>query len=108
MPYNPAVGDAICERIAGGESLRKICADSTMPSVSTVLKWLSTTPDFAVQYAHAREEQAETLADEIVSISDELDVVTKLDGEDVALALDATAVARNRLRVDARKWVINE
>ena len=31
-----------------------------------------------------------------------------LDGEDVALALDATAVARNRLRVDARKWVASK
>ncbi len=27
------------------------------------------------------------------------------DGEDVAVVFDATAVARNRLRVDTRKWI---
>jgi hypothetical protein len=56
-------------------------------------------------YARAREDQADTLADEIVGISDESAITAKVDGEEVRFALDATAVARNRLRVDARKWV---
>lgn len=108
MPYNPMVGDAICERIAEGESLRAICRDDSMPSIATVFRWLAGNPNFSEQYAHAREEQAETLADEIVSIADEVAVVASQDGEDVSLALDATAVARNRLRVDARKWVASK
>lgn len=108
MPYNPVVGDAICERIAEGESLRAICRDDNMPSIATVFRWLAGNPSFSEQYARAREEQAETLADEIVSISDETAVVAKQDGEDVSLTLDATAVARNRLRVEARKWVASK
>jgi len=108
MPYSPATGDAICERIAEGESLRAICRDDSMPSIATVFRWLAGNPSFSEQYAHAREEQAETLADEIVSISDETVVVSNQGGDDVSLALDATAVARNRLRVDARKWVASK
>lgn len=108
MPYNPAIGDAICERIAEGESLRAICRDDSMPSIATVFRWLAGNPSFSEQYAHAREEQAETLADEIVSIADETAVVANQDGEDVSLALDPTAVARNRLRVEARKWVASK
>jgi hypothetical protein len=65
-------------------------------------------PAFRDQYACAREEQAEALADEIVGISDEIDATVKHEGEEVRLALDATAVARNRLRVDARKWVASK
>lgn len=106
--FTEAEGDAICERLAVGESLRAICRDDAMPAMSTVFKWLTQQPQFAEQYARAREEQAEALADEIVGIADEADVTTKIDGEDVRLALDATAVARNRLRVDSRKWVASK
>lgn len=113
--YNETVAAAITERIADGESLRSICSDEAMPAKSTVFKWLSQNKDFADQYARAREEQAETLASEIVAIADEECTTvradkhpgTKADGEsgDVEVVFDSTAVARNRLRVDARKWV---
>ena len=106
--YTVAIADAICERLADGESLRSICADEDMPCRSAVFRWLSERPEFADQYARAREEQAETLADEIVAISDETEVTVKHDGEEVRLALDATAVARGRLRIDARKWVASK
>ena len=44
------------------------------------------------------------MAGEIVDISDEMTVAATYEGGSVVLALDSTAVARNRLRVDARKW----
>lgn len=103
--YTPELGDLICERLADGESLRTICADESMPHRATVFRWLASNEAFRDQYAHAREEQAEALADDIVSISDEVEVRSVTQGEEVVLALDPTAVARNRLRVDARKWV---
>jgi len=71
---------------------------------TTVRAWIESSEDRTAMYARAREDRADTLADEIVAISDEVEVSTRHDGEDVRLALDATAVARNRLRVDARKW----
>lgn len=106
--YTTEKADAICERLALGESLRSICRDEAMPAMSTVFRWLTLESGFSDQYARAREEQAEALADEIVSIADESEVSVKHEGEDVRIALDATAVARNRLRVDSRKWVASK
>jgi hypothetical protein len=81
-----------------------------MPALSTIFKWLSEQQAFSEQYARAREEQAETLADEIVAIADEVGtrVLVNDDGDEVMVAFDATAVARNRLRVEARKWVASK
>ena len=106
--FSQETADAICDRLGVGESLRSICRDDEMPALSTVFKWLNQQPAFADQYARAREEQAEALADEIVAIADEADVAVKHEGEEVRLALDATGVARNRLRVDARKWAASK
>lgn len=106
--YTQEIGDRICERLADGESLRVICAGEDMPGRSTVFRWLGENEVFRDQYARAREDQADTLADEIVAISDEAQVTAKMEGEDVVLAMDSTAVARNRLRVDARKWVASK
>lgn len=111
LEFTQEVADTICTRIAEGESLRGICKDDDLPCLSTVFKWLDLVPAFADQYARAREQQAETLAAEIVAIADEVEVRTiggGEDGEEIRLALDPTAVARNRLRVDARKWVASK
>lgn len=96
----------ICERIVLGESLRAICKDDDMPSIASIFKWIAEKPTFSEQYARAKEEQAETMADEIVAISDETEYEkVEVDGVPLAVKFDSTAVARNRLRVDARKWV---
>lgn len=110
--YTQEVADAICERIADGESLRAICRDEAMPSKATVFRWLVEYPDFETKYAHAREAQADALVDEIVSIADEEVTMIRADkhkpGADedaqVEVVFDQTAVARNKLRVAARQW----
>lgn len=59
-------------------------------------------------YARAREEQADTLADEIIAIADEspaLAMERGRDDEDAILKVDGAAVQHQRLRVEARKWV---
>lgn len=107
--YNEQIADAICERLAEGESLRSICADEGMPSKAAVFRWLGKHKAFSDQYARAREEQAEAFADEMVAISDERETKIVMAGEDEAVVVfDATAVARNRLRVDTRKWVASK
>lgn len=90
--YTVETGDIICERIADGESLRAICQDDDMPSRASVFRWLADNESFRNQYARAREDQAETMADELISIADE--------------ATDD--VQRSRLRVDTRKWVASK
>lgn len=115
--YSQELADTICGRIVDGESLRAICRDDEMPAASSVFKWLREHPEFSEQYAKAKAEQAEGFADEIVSIADEECTMIRADkhgtradhdenGEALTeVVFDATAVARNRLRVDARKWV---
>ena len=98
--------DRICEQIADGRSLRAILReDEGMPASSSVFKALAEDKAFVERYARAREAQGDKLFDEIVSIADEETLMSKRDGEDVEVVFDSTAVARNRLRIDARKWV---
>ncbi len=104
--YTDALGDSICERLMDGESLKSICAADDMPHRSTVFRWIVANETFRDMYARAREEQAETMADEIVSIADEGETKVIVGGDGASMVVfDSTAVARNRLRVDARKWV---
>ena len=78
-----------------------------MPAVITVMSWLRKHPEFAAQYARAREEQAETYADEIVAIADDGRNDTYID-ENGHERVNQDVVARSRLRVEARKWVASK
>lgn len=60
-----------------------------MPDIVTVYRWMAARDDFRQNYVRAREEQADTYADEIAEIADRDD----LDPND------------KRVRIDARKWV---
>ena len=86
--------------------MRSICEDPKMPHRTTVLWWLADGKheEFVSQYTRAREAQADHYAEEIIDIADEVEVEARYQGEDVTLDVSASAVARNRLRVDARKW----
>ncbi len=73
--------------------------------------------EFTEQYVRAREAQADKMAEEILSIADEDCTMVRADkhgsrDEDgqgnTEVVFDATAVARNRLRVDARKWLASK
>jgi hypothetical protein len=88
--YNLELAALICERLGQGEALKRICQDDHMPSQAIVYIWLTKHPEFLEMYTRAREDQADTLADEITDIAD------RADPENVNVA---------RLRVDARKWV---
>lgn len=102
--YSHEVAAVICGRLADGEPLTKICKDEAMPSTPTVYKWMMQRPEFASAYARAREEQADTLADEIVAISDDSRNDTQVD-DDGNRIVNHDHINRAKLRVDARKWV---
>ncbi len=103
--FTQETADAICERLAAGESLRTICKDDGMPHAGTVCRWLADDKNVALreQYMRAREAQADTLFDEILEIADDgkNDTYQTDDGE----ATNHDVIARSRLRVDARKWM---
>ena len=90
-PYSTEVVTEICERIAQGQSLIKICRDKAMPPRNNVNKWLldPAYPEFHAMYARAREAQGDYFADEVIDLADE--------------ATKETAQAI-RVKIDARKW----
>ena len=96
--------DILCERIADGESLRAICREESMPNKATVFRWLASDKSFSDQYAKARETQADSLFDEILTIADDSRSDTYLDDHG-NLKTDQEVIGRARLRVDARKWM---
>jgi len=106
--YNSHIAFVLCTRIAEGESLREIVKDEGMPDRSTVYDWLLRHPEFADQYARAREEQADTLADEIIAIADEQpEIIAVLDKKTGALIehkLDGAFLQWQKNRIEARKW----
>lgn len=102
--YTPELGDAICAMLAEGQSLSRICKRDEMPSAVTVYAWLRKHNEFLNNYVRAREDQADTLADEIVGIADDgsNDTYVTEAGTEV---VNHDHIARSRLRVEARKWV---
>jgi hypothetical protein len=53
--YDAAVGNRICARLMGGETVAQVCAEPGMPSVGTVYYWLRRHPQFLANYRHAKE-----------------------------------------------------
>ena len=108
--YTPELATAICENIAGGKSLRKICRAPGMPAASTVCLWLTQEAAFAEQYAHARDARGDALFEEILEIADDRSKDFKTiirDGQEVQV-FDHEHVQRARLRVDSRKWFLSK
>jgi hypothetical protein len=105
--FSQETADAICERIADGESLRSICRDDEMPAASTVFKWLVDFKPFSEQYAKAREAQADSLFDEMLDIADDArnDWMVRRGEEDAGWVANGEHIQRSRLRLDARKWM---
>jgi len=105
--YSEEVANDICTRLGLGQSLRKICLDEDMPSLRSVMNWLTTKPDFLQQYTRAREIQAETQFDELIDIVDqppELARIVDKNGELIEVKFDSSYVQWMKLRVDTRKW----
>jgi hypothetical protein len=100
--YTPGIAEAICIRLASGESLRSVCTSDDMPDKTTVLRWLARNEEFRTQYARSKEESAEAIAEEYFDILDEMPPA-KSDG-----SLDSAAVAWAKNRADGRKWYLSK
>lgn len=109
--FTPALFTLICQRISEGESLRQVCSDPDMPSKSTVMRWLREKPELQDQYAIARDELLDHWAEDIISIADDssMDTMegTNKHGDVVEVANHAN-VQRDRLRVQARQWLLSK
>lgn len=108
--YTDKLGREICDRLADGESVRSICRDDHMPDEKQVRTWaLNDQHPFSPQYARAREIGYARLAEEIIEIADDSsDDWLPPENSDDDPRLNHEAVARSRLRVDTRKWLLSK
>ncbi len=95
----------LCEHIVEGGHLFGFCKSKDF-AYTTVRGWLAADPERTAMYARAREDRADVFADETKSISDEpCTTPIIINGAIVGEMVDSAAVQRNKLRVDARKWL---
>lgn len=108
--YTQNKADAICEQLALGVSLRSVCKQEDMPSIATVFKWMRTNEEFLKQYARAKQESADAMAEEVLDIADNSanDYMDKQFGETKVRVVDQENIQRSRLRVDTRKWLMSK
>ncbi len=96
----------IIERVEIGEPIRTVLKDDDMPSSRTFYKWLDEDEEKVKQYARACEVRADVIFEEILTIADkQSEDIIIVDGKEVT---NHNVVSRNRLQVDARKWVLSK
>ncbi len=112
LPYTPEMGDKICfEIMSTNKSLRTICRMEEMPCMTTMLKWLRENEEFALQYARAKQEQADYFVEEMLDIADDSknDNETRYTAEGEPYIVENKEwVNRSKLRVDTRKWIASK
>lgn len=110
--YTPELGLAICSRISEGESVRHIVKDDTMPSSSSIYRWLldERYKDFWEQYAKARAIQAEIFFEELLEIADDgsNDWMDTHHENNEGYSFNGEHYQRSRLRIDTRKWFLSK
>ncbi|HLP99207.1 MAG TPA: hypothetical protein VK149_12270 [Sideroxyarcus sp.] len=112
--------DFICARIASSsKSIAKILAagygEWPLPDYTTFMQWLREDDSISHQYARAKDDQADFMADETLEIADE-EVQEPLIVDGIPLQVDGklvmvrsnVAVQHAKLRVDARKWLASK
>ena len=114
-PRDSAINE-LCEYVAEGGHLAGFAKSKGFPYV-TMLDWIRRDGERSEMYTRAREDRADVIADEIVAIADEEVTMVKADKHGTSdddgqgrteVVFDPTAVARNKLRVDARKWAASK
>lgn len=110
--HSKELEDRILTEIAtSSKSLKSICSDPSLPCVTTVLKWLRENSEFALQYARAKEEQADFMCEEMLEIADDgsNDTITgvKPSGEEYEME-NKEWTNRSKLRVETRKWLASK
>lgn len=91
--YTEKLGDLICEGISQKTPLARLCAENEkMPAPRTVYGWLRIHKEFLQNYTIAKEDQADYLAEECLTIADDKDLEP----------------ADKRIRVDTRKWLASK
>lgn len=105
--YTQEAADEICQRLSRGETLASICRDEKMPAYRTVSAWKESHPEFGADFARAREEGFDVIAESCLEIADETghDTLSTESGE----RPNTEWISRSKLRIETRlkllaKW----
>jgi len=113
--YTTDLADAICERLAIGESMRSVARDESMPAMTTLFRWLREKEGFKQQYEIAKIESADAMSEDCIDIADNIDgqpvmadgIPLVVEGEMVKV-IDSVSVQHAKLKVDTRKWLMSK
>lgn len=105
--YTQELANRVCEELALGKSLRTVCTPDDMPAIRTVFNWFNTKEGFVQQYARAKQEAADAMAEEILDISDDSSN-DKYEDAKGNIRTDWEVVGRSKLRIDTRKWLMSK
>jgi hypothetical protein len=97
---------SIISQIEEGASLRSVLRQEAMPNSVTFYKWIDDDEEKIKHYARACEKRAESIFEDILEIADNASGDKKYteSGE----IMDSEYVARSRIRIDARKWMLGK
>lgn len=100
--YDDGLAERICERIALGETLKRICRDPDMPTRQTVWRWTRENEAFAEAYEAARKHAPHAWSDDVIEIADDSRNDTQLSEDGKTVLVNHDTVQRARLRTENR------
>lgn len=96
-----AISQAVLQGMRDGLSAFKACQAAGVPQ-STFNRWVDADAKLAEDYAHAREDLIERMANELLELADS-EVPETGDGK-----RDWQAIQQRKLQVDSRKWLLSK
>jgi hypothetical protein len=106
--FTQETGDEICQRIATGETLTSICNDLGIPR-RTVHSWRYASEEFLAQYARAKDDGFDAIAEETLRIADTPieGIVSKVDEKGETITRE-DMLGHRRLQIDTRRWLLSK
>ena len=89
--FTRAIADELLQRISNGEDVMELLAEDRMPAWSTLQRWRQNNPEFALQYARAREASAEAWEHRA--------------WREARTAVDSETSSAARVKVETIKWM---
>ena len=109
-PVPQDLAESVLEHLRKGETLSSWCRDNNVGR-TTVHQWRDKDEAFREQYARAKRDGYDAIADSLLDIADDgrndwMERQGK-DGETYTV-VDQEAVQRSRVRIDTRKWLLSK
>lgn len=103
--YTDELAELICGRVATHDwGIERLCNHyDDLPAASTVKDWRWRNERFSALYDRAKTAQLELFPDSMLDIADNSSG-DKIVWEDGSVTHNSDSIARDRLRIDARKW----